>query len=184
MMQESQEKIEFYFKVLARYDQYIQLANTKASNHITLLSSILVAITALVGWGITFNNLDCFTGIIIFLYLVFLILSHEWYTRCMAVIHPNRMRSTSSLLPQNENELSTIFYSDVAKFINLDNFKNQIDLRDDAKQLEDLVNQVYIMAKITEKKFDDYEKVNSIVKGTVIFSVLILFFTCFSKMNG
>ena len=26
------DKVDFYFKVLARYDQYVQLANTKASN--------------------------------------------------------------------------------------------------------------------------------------------------------
>jgi len=51
------EKIEFYFKVLIRFDQYIQLANTKASNQITLLSSLLVAVTALVGWGVDIKKL-------------------------------------------------------------------------------------------------------------------------------
>lgn len=54
---EIKEKIEFYFKVLGRFDQYIQLANTKASNHITLLSSLLVAVTALVGWGVDIQKL-------------------------------------------------------------------------------------------------------------------------------
>lgn len=177
------EKIEFYFKVLSRYDQYIQLANTKASNHITLLSSMLAAITALVGWGITFNKLDCFTGIIVFLYLIFLYLCYEWYKYCMAVIHPNRMRSANSTEPQNESELSTIFYSDVAKFLSFDSFKDQVNTKNESDQLRDLIHQVYIMAKVTDKKFDDYEKVNVMVRNTVICSILILFFTCVSKIN-
>lgn len=184
MMQSNLDKIDFYFKVLARYDQYVQLANTKASNHITLLSSILVAITALVGWGVSFNNFDCFTAIILILYLIFLLFSLRWYTSCMAVIEPNRMRNTNNSGAQSESELSTIFYSDVAKFLSFNSFKSQINIKNENDQLEDLIHQVYIMAKVTERKFEDFQKVNTIVVATVFCSILILFLTCVYKING
>lgn len=54
---EIKEKLNFISKYWSRFDQYIQLANTKASNHITLLSSLLVAVTALVGWGVDIQKL-------------------------------------------------------------------------------------------------------------------------------
>ena len=89
------DKIDFYFKVLARYDQYVQLANTKSSNQITFMSSILLAITALVGWGINFEKITALTSFIGFLYLIFLFFCYQWYTHCIAVIEPNRTRSST-----------------------------------------------------------------------------------------
>ena len=181
------DKIEFYFKVLARYDLYVQLANTKASNQITFLSSILVAITALVGWGITFTNMDILGCMIIVLYGVFLYCCGEWYMHCMNVIQPNRKRSKSdsnSDVKINEDELSTIFYSDVAKFKDLQSIKDKVEAKDEQSHLDDLINQVYIMASVTEKKFDDYQLVSVHVVHTVIFSVLILLVAVINKVGG
>ncbi|WEV50088.1 hypothetical protein OZX61_12040 (plasmid) [Acinetobacter sp. ESL0695] len=95
---EIKEKIEFYFKVLSRFDQYIQLANTKASNQITLLSSLLVAITALVGWGIDIQKLDKIepqplTCSVVIIYIFFYSFLFFWYKSCMKVIQPNRRSS-------------------------------------------------------------------------------------------
>lgn len=180
------DKIEFYFNVLARYDLYVQLANTKASNQITFLSSILVAITALVGWGITFTNMDILGCMIIVLYGVFLYCCGEWYMHCMNVIQPNRKRSKSdsnSDVKINEDELSTIFYSDVAKFKDLQSIKDKVEAKDEQSHLDDLINQVYIMASVTEKKFDDYQKIQPWLISAVVISIFILLLTCISKIN-
>lgn len=178
------DKIEFYFKVLARYDLYVQLANTKASNQITFLSSILVAITALVGWGISFNNMDILGCLTIVLYGIFLYCCGEWYMHCMNVIQPNRKRSKiDSALGVDEDELSTIFYSDVAKFKDLQSIKNKVEAKDEQSHLDDLINQVYIMASVTEKKFDDYEKIQPWLISAVVISIFILLLTCISKIN-
>jgi hypothetical protein len=179
------DKIEFYFKVLARYDLYVQLANTKASNLITFLSSILVAITALVGWGVSFNNMDILDCLIIVLYMIFLFCCVEWYIHCMNVIQPNRKRSKveSALAEDDEDELSTIFYSDVAKFKDLQSIKNKVNAKDGQSHLDDLINQVYIMASVTEKKFDEYEKIQPWLISAVVLSLFILLLTCISKIN-
>lgn len=178
------DKIDFYFKVLARYDQYVQLANTKASNQITFLSSILLAITTLVGWGISFDKIGSLSCLIIFLYVIFLFCCGEWYVHCMNVIQPNRKRSKSdSDAVIGEDDLSTIFYSDVAKFQNLESIKAKVQAKDEESHLDDLINQVYIMASVTEKKFDDYEKIKPWLMSAVVLSILILFLTCLSKIN-
>lgn len=177
------DKIDFYFKVLARYDQYVQLANTKASNQITFMSSILLAITALVGWGINFEKITALTSVIGFLYLIFLFFCYQWYTHCIAVIQPNRTRSSTNDTAVTVNNLSTIFYSDVAKFTSVEIIKETVKNKDPDSHLEDLINQVYIMAKVTEKKFDDYEKVKSWLSSAIVVSIIILFLTCVSKIN-
>lgn len=107
----SLDKFDFYFKVIARYDQYINLANTKASNHITLLGTLLIAGTALIGWGI---NLDTDGGLkingsqvlLIIAYLSFLVFSFMWYMSCMEVIQPN----TKSSKDNNNPIKSSIFW--------------------------------------------------------------------------
>lgn len=183
------DKFDFYFRVLERYDQYVQLANTKASNHITLLCSILVAVTALVAWGIDIEKLKnadigLINSLVFFLYLLFLYLCYEWYSHCMNVIKPNRNRNSTNTPATDENELSTIFYSDVAKFSSFPNFKNLIINKQDDAHLEDLLHQVLTMAKVTEKKFDDYHKVNGWVLKSVVVSILILFLTVVTKIGG
>lgn len=170
------DKIDFYFKVLARYDQYVQLANTKASNQITFMVSILLAITALVGWGINFEEITALTSVIVFIYLIFLFICYQLYMHCIAVIQPNRASVTT-------NNLSTIFYSDVAKFESIDAIKDRVIKKDTEDHLEDLITQVYIMAKVTEKKFDNYEKVKCWLSSAIVVSIIILFLTCVSKIN-
>ncbi|NWK61394.1 hypothetical protein HYI12_02085 [Acinetobacter sp. SwsAc3] len=178
------DKIDFYFKVLARYDLYVQLANTKASNHITLLASILASVSALVGWGLAFDKPSFCMAIIVFLYIIFLYRCYEWYSSCMKVIEPNRKRNDGNTEHKSENELSSIFYSDVSKFRSFDSFKAEAVSRNDDDHLEDLIQQVSIMAKVTEKKYDDYEKVNGHVIHAVLLGCLILFFICIAKLNS
>lgn len=178
------DKVDFYFRVLARYDLYVQLANTKASNHITLLASILASVSALVGWGLKFDKPSFYMAIIIFLYIIFLYKCYEWYSSCMKVIQPNRKRNDGNTKHKSEDELSSIFYSDVSKFNSIENFKEEVINRDEITHLEDLIQQVSIMAKVTEKKYDDYEKVHSHVICTVFLACIILFLICVIKLSG
>ncbi|MFL1486415.1 hypothetical protein ACJOX4_00540 [Acinetobacter baumannii] len=186
---EKKEKIEFYFKVLSRYDQYIQLANSKASNHLTLLSSLLVAVTALMGWGldveniksIEFKPLTCF---LVGAYIFFLLFSFFWYKSCMKVLHPNRKNSKEIRNIIDEQQLSTIFYKDVDSYVSFDNFKEKVNKYTEEESLNDLLNQVHVMAHITNKKFDDYEKVNKWVSWVIVSSLLILLIIIVIKTGG
>lgn len=177
------DKFDYYFRVLGRYDQYVQLANTKASNHITLLSSMLVAITAVTAWGISLKELNFCSAILAFLYLIFLFVSYSWYQCCMNVIQPDRSRNIGNTPHKAESDLSTIFYSDVSKFTDRESFKKQVYSRNADAELEDLLHQVFIMARVTENKFNSYEKINNKVKCAVFLGILILFISCVSQIG-
>lgn len=186
---ENKEKIEFYFKVLGRFDQYIQLANTKASNHITLLSSLLVAVTALVGWGIDIEKLGTLEPhplicSVIIIYIFFLLFSYGWYQSCMKVIHPNRRSSKDMQDILNEKDLSTIFYKDIDNHISPDSYREKVKNFTELDSLNDLLNQVHVMAHVANKKFDDYESVSKWVTWVILSSLLILLITTVIKTGG
>jgi hypothetical protein len=186
---EIKEKIEFYFKVLSRFDQYIQLANTKASNHITLLSSLLVAVTALIGWGIDIQKLakmepQPLTCSVVIIYIFFLLFSFFWYQSCMKVIQPNRRSSKNTLDIMSESDLSTIFYKDIDRYASSDNYKVKVHNNTELDSLNDLLNQVHVMAHVTNKKFDDYEAVNKWVTWVIVCALLILLIITVIKTGG
>ena len=186
---EIKEKIEFYFKVLCRFDQYIQLANTKASNHITLLSSLLVAVTALVGWGVDIQKLGKLEPqplicSVVIIYIFFLLFSYFWYKSCMKVIQPNRRSSKTTLDITDEHDLSTIFYKDIDKYASSNNYKVKVQNNNELDSLNDLLNQVHVMAHVTNKKFDDYEAVNKWVTWVILCALLILLITTVIKTGG
>lgn len=183
------EKIEFYFKVLARFDQYIQLANTKASNQITLLSSLLVAVTALVGWGIDIKKLGQLEPqplicIAVIVYIFFLLFSYCWYKSCMKVIQPNRSSSKNLLDITNESDLSTMFYKDIDRYESAHNFKTKVQNSNELDLLNDLLSQVHVMAYVTNKKFDDYEAISKWVTWVILCALLILLITTVIKTGG
>jgi hypothetical protein len=183
------EKIEFYFKVLGRFDQYIQLANTKASNHLTLLSSLLVAVTALVGWGVDIQKLGNMEPqplmcSIIIIYIFFLLFSYCWYQSCMKVIQPNRRSSKSTLDIIDQEDLSTIFYKDIDRYTSPESYKTKVNNYTELESLNDLLNQVHVMAHVTNKKFDDYETVSKWVTWVILSALLILLITTVIKTGG
>lgn len=71
----------------------------------------------------------------------------------------------------------------MAKFTSVETIKETVKNKDPDSHLEDLINQVYIMAKVTEKKFDDYEKIKCWLSSAIVVSIIILFLTCVSKIN-
>ena len=169
------DKFDYYFRVLERYDQYINLANTKASNHITLLGTLAIAATALVGWGLNLDTtnklvLNGAQTFLIFIFIAYIICSIFWYLSCMAVIQPNTKGSkgTSTQLT------STIFFGDVDTFKKSTDFKVLVDSRSEDQNFEDLINQIHIMAHITNQKFLDYKKVNNWVVVSFVLLLVIL----------
>lgn len=178
------DRYDFYFRVLERYDQYINLANTKASNHITLLGSLAVAATALVGWGLNLDttkkiDLNSVQVLLIISFIAYIFCSINWYLRCMAVIQPNTKGSkgTSSQLT------SSIFFSDVDSFKNPIDFNNLVNSRSDAEHFKDLINQIHVMAHITNQKFIDYKKVNKWVILSFIFLLVILLISMIIRLG-
>ncbi|MHA3063962.1 hypothetical protein [Acinetobacter sp. ANC 4641] len=177
-----QQKIDFYFNVLDRYDHYIELADTKAGNHLTLLGTLLVAVTAVFSWGVIIPEtgkhfvLGCNlqTGLI-FLFLFFLVSCWYWYCICNSVLKPNTKPVKDDATAQQTNRAtSTIFFGDVEE-IKLDEFeKIVLDEMDEGKLLKDLVGQVHVVAHITKVKFENYSKINRAVLASVLVSILIL----------
>lgn len=178
------DKFDFYFKVLARYDQYINLANTKAANHINLLGTLSIAATALLGWGL---NLDTTSGIkintpqtfLIIAYIAFIVSSIMWYTTCMEVIKPNTKDSKDG----NTSIPSSIFFGSVDSFQKFSDFKAFVSPRSDDEHFEDLLNQVHTLAHITNHKFIAYSKVNKFVLFSFIFLLALLLISAVTRLG-
>lgn len=169
------DKFDYYFRVLERYDQYINLANTKASNHITLLGTFAIAATALVGWGLNLDTTQNYIPnsaqmFLILTFIAYITCSFFWYSTCMGVIQPNTKgsRGASSQLT------SSIFFGDVDTFEYSNDFKSLVNSRSEQEHFEDLINQIHVMAHITNQKFIDYKKVNKWVRISFILLLAIL----------
>jgi len=178
------DKCDFYFRVLERYDQYINLANTKASNHITLLASFAVAVTALVGWGLNLDTsqklvVNGWQAVLIIVFIAYIGCSIKWYLNCMAVIQPNTICSKDN----SATLISTIFYGDVDTLKTASDFKVIVDSRTEKEHLEDLINQVHVMAHITNQKFIDYKKVNKWVRISFILLLVILLISMIIRLG-
>lgn len=179
----SEEKIEFYFKVLNRIDSYIQLANTKASNQITTLVTVTVAIATLVGWALDpkdFKKLATlsFTDIaLIIIFLYFLWMSCKAYLICNSVIQPDLSRSKETNSLTNK---STIFFSDIDSFLNEDYVKTVKDMNID-DSLDDLLGQIHVVSYIAQKKFINYSKIGNCFKALFILVVIIVFLAFYKK---
>lgn len=102
----------------------------------------------------------------------------------MKVLHPNRKNSKEIRNIIDEQQLSTIFYKDVDSYVSFDNFKEKVNKYTEEESLNDLLNQVHVMAHITNKKFDDYEKVNKWVSWVIVSSLLILLIIIVIKTGG
>ncbi|OYQ79108.1 hypothetical protein B9T12_04855 [Wohlfahrtiimonas chitiniclastica] len=164
------DKIEFYFKVLARYDQYIILANGKAQSQITLLGTFSIAVTALLGWGLN-KELSCMNACLILSFVLYIWTSYKWYEKCMQVIAPNIKSSKDTKV---DKQLSSIFYGDVDKFKNVETFISTARLRTYTQNLDDLLNQVHVMANITNQKFNDYKKTSIWMQSSFVLLLVIL----------
>ncbi|MCL6246491.1 DUF5706 domain-containing protein [Acinetobacter sp. ANC 4945] len=175
------EKNEFYFRVLQRYDHYINLANTKASNTITLISSLAVAATGLVGWGMMGGQADeniisisSEKVILIMCFIGFGFFAFKGYLQCMQVIKPNLKPTKDPSTDSKKGQLSTIFYGHVRDFKSTKDFVDAVENTNEKGRFEDLLSQVHVLAEITADKMSEYSKVGFWVNFSFIFFLIIL----------
>lgn len=176
---ETSQKIDFYFKVLNRLDQYIQLADSKASIHQAILASMLTAITALFSWGINLKHSHTVTGyfsssqtFMILTYIAFITLSVLWYSAISNVISPklNSVRKGETI----DNYISTIYFNDINRFTTYKDFKDKaIGLSDEAV-LEDLLVQIHTISEIVSTKYSNYLKINKWLNLVVITALALI----------
>ena len=83
-----------------------------------------------------------------------------------------------------ESDLSTIFYKDIDRYASSDNYKVKVHNNTELDSLNDLLNQVHVMAHVTNKKFDDYEAVNKWVTWVIVCALLILLIITVIKTGG
>lgn len=84
----------------------------------------------------------------------------------------------------NEKDLSTIFYKDIDNHISPDSYREKVKNFTELDSLNDLLNQVHVMAHVANKKFDDYESVSKWVTWVILSSLLILLITTVIKTGG
>ncbi|SSV56040.1 Uncharacterised protein [Acinetobacter baumannii] len=186
------DKIDFYFRVLERYDNYINLANIKASNSITLIGSFTIAATTIVGWGLFGENkgtlsLNSTNTIIIISFIAFLFFAFMGYLEAMKVVQPNTkdLKDSKNKTFSNidEKDLSTIFYGHVNNFKTLQSFQNEVKSKDAENLLKDLLSQVRTLSEITTQKMEDCKSINKWILSSFITILIILLFSFINKMG-
>lgn len=166
----TQEKIDTFFKVLGRYDHYINTANTKT----TVLTSFLIAVIA----GISLRLVLLLKEPKI-AYYCDLLNPYVWSlaTICLSLLaiifafiqlRPN----TSS----DANYQSMIFYGDVAKH-EYSAFLAAVNKATPQNILDDLARQVHAVAEVTDNKFKYLKRVTTIIVWFVIPSLILTIFS-------
>lgn len=176
---ENNRKIDFYFNVLSRLDQYIQLADSKANTYQAILASILTAVTALFSWGVSIKlpntvvlSFSSSQTLMIISYVFFLMFCIIWYSAITKVINPNLRRI-------NENEvvnldyISTIFFKDINSFRTHQNFIEKSISITEEQSLTDLLIQIHIVSSIVSLKYENYLKIRKWMTLTVINSLIL-----------
>lgn len=177
------DRFEFYFRVLERYDNYIEQINTKALNVITVLCSLAIATTAIIGWGIISSEDKVITlttskTLMLIFYVCFIYLVFSAYRTCMKVIVPNTTpikdtTQNSQKLPVT-NHKSTIFYGCVTEVLSPKDFIKEVQERDDDKHYVDLLEQVHTLASIINEKTIIYKNVHNYITLSFLCTLFIL----------
>ena len=89
----------------------------------------------------------------------------------------------SRVVPVPVVSISTMAYSFDKIYIS-NNYKVKVQNNNELDSLNDLLNQVHVMAHVTNKKFDDYEAVNKWVTWVILCALLILLITTVIKTGG
>lgn len=172
----SLEKIETLFKIISRYDHYIEIANNKANYVLASVISVNIALAALLGYVdiLKFSIATPYTNILKVLgaisYFSFIVSSGAILLGVHKVIFPN----TSS---PNTSKLSNIFFGDVAK---RDHEKYATDIKglNEEELTQDLSFQANALAKIVEEKFKHQKTVMLLTSRHFIASALITSVLC------
>lgn len=170
-------KINFFFEVLKRYDQYIATANAKANLLFAFIGVIIFGVVLRIS---TLNGLgvSCFTvlfSIVSFL-TIFVCLYAAWFL--LQIVLPD--------LSTDSNSQSLIFFGDVARNTWAGEYVELVGKVDKVQILEDLSSQVYFVAKVAKHKFQYLTKASKVVKYYILplLFLLILLFIIGGLFNG
>ncbi|WP_182851973.1 hypothetical protein [Metapseudomonas otitidis] len=170
------DKTEVLFRIIERYDHYIENANNKANYALTFAISLSVAIAALLGYSEIFKfeinkgYLNIMKILTILTYIANSIFALIIFLGIHKIIFPN----TSA--PEGIKK-SNIFFGDVAS-LGHDNYAASVeDMTTESLQL-DLSIQVRIMAGIIDEKFKIQKTVMNIISRQYIVTALITSILC------
>ena len=156
---------------ISRFDHYIELANNKANWLLTSLFTLLLGVFALIGYSDIIKNITNGNHIIIHIITFFNI---------QAFYYLNFVLNSNLKLHLGGN--SIIFFGDISNK-SFPDFSKKIDELDENRTIEDLKEQVYILADITNTKHQNIIKVNKIIMLRIMpASLVVCFFSCFSKL--
>jgi len=165
---------DFLWKVLGRFDFYINTTNAKAALLVAYNSFVVSGI--LLKWkdispSFAFHpTLSIISAILLFLIAIFSIISLIF-----------TFRTTSPYLTsygQDKSQRSKIFFKDVSKFETADNYYDAIKSSQPEYFFEDLAKQVHVLARGVDSKFSDMKKaIDSILflQVPTLVAVLLVF---------
>lgn len=154
------DKIDSIFRIIDRYDHYIELANNKANFILASTISINLAIAALIGYAdilkfeINSPSTNILKIIVIICYAIFLIFNLLVLFGVHKVILPN------TNTPKTEKP-SNIFFGDVASRDHLE-YADAVKGLNSCGLLEDLSFQANTLAVILNEKFKHQKRIMEI----------------------
>jgi Family of unknown function (DUF5706) len=168
-------KIDFLWKVIQRFDFYINSTNTKAS--------AIIAFNAFIGGSIILKTSDLLPSIEAHHYLI-VASSISLFTAAIAslVIFGATFLVISPFLKSSQSEsekLSNIFFAHVAKRENPIEFYGQIQSSNDDQLCQDLSIQAYSLAQGLDKKF---RKMQIVFRVTIFFQLPACSFVILVKL--
>jgi len=159
------QKISFFFEVLKRYDQYINVANAKANLLFAFIGVVIFGVVlrlstlSMPGWA-------CLTGLFV-VTSVLTILACLWVAWVLVgVVLPD--------LSTDIDNRSLIFFNDVAKNSSFHDYERLVKEADADQLLKDLSSQVYYVAGVARGKFLKVASASNIVKRCVLPLLLAL----------
>ncbi len=170
------DRIDVLFRIIERYDNYIEVANNKANYVLAFVVSLSVAVTALLGYSevLQFKLDSAFLNILKVLSLLAFLVNLFYLMRILFGIHNIIFPNTSS---PKHLEKSKIFFGDVASLDHESYAASVINMSSEDFEL-DLSFQVSALAKIVDEKFKFQKDVMAIVSRQYIGSALVMSVLC------
>jgi predicted ferric reductase len=142
-----QEKIDFLFNIIRRYDSYIGTTNVKAGLMLSFMGTIIVFLaTRSISIDPALKRLDFIYYAAVFSSIITILLSISASITLLMVIFPNTKNKNIT------NEKSLIFFGDVSTY-NTTSYYVKIKKSEMESLLQDLSAQTYILADIVNEKF-------------------------------
>lgn len=170
------DRIDSLFKIIDRYDLYIEAANNKANYLLAFVVSVSVAIAALLGYSdmLSFNISYPITNILKAVCLVVCLINLFFVMQILFDIHRIIFPNTSS---PSAPVKSNVFFGDVASLSHIEYADSMKAVSSDTFQ-EDLSFQANALAKIVDEKFKNQKRAMKIASQQYILTTLIISILC------